>query len=223
MRPIWKGKILRARSFVHDGFWVRAHFVMSQGMWAALRGMPFFVHLHRRASCSDIAASCEVEMHKPKAECLEQQLCDAYSSDPKSSTGSNWEAGWEEYFEPINGIPRRQIYQRWRPENIVELSCDAAWYFNAGIMGGDTMVSIYAETWQQASMYRARNAALVAKWVRVRPDLLAQAEVEWRRITRGAGPVIGVHLRGTDKFILPKVPPERYYELIDAFLAAHQD
>ena len=32
----WRGKVLRARSFVHDGFWVRAHFVLMQGMFAAL-------------------------------------------------------------------------------------------------------------------------------------------------------------------------------------------
>mmetsp|Transcript_27876 Transcript_27876/g.63983 ORF Transcript_27876/g.63983 Transcript_27876/m.63983 type:complete len:459 (-) Transcript_27876:1468-2844(-) len=214
LRTVWKNKILRVRSFVHDGFWVRAHFVLSQGMWASLRGIPFFVHLHRNASCADITAACEAETHIPHADCLVQHICDAYSSQGES--------GWEEYFEPINRVPLRDIYRRWREENIVEMSCDAAWYFNAGIMGGDPMVSIYAETWEQASLYRARNAQLVAKWVRVRPDILRMANQEWGRITRG-GTVIGVHLRGTDKFISPKVPPEQYFELIDAFLTAHQE
>ena len=89
------------------------------------------------------------------------------------------------------------------------------------MLGGHTDVGIYATDWKTASAFRERNAALVAAWVRVRPSIRAQAEAEWRRITRGATAVIGVHLRGTDKFVMPKVPPERYYALIDAFVSSH--
>jgi|Transcript_23566 hypothetical protein len=222
MRPIWHGRMLRVRGFVHDGFWVRAHFVLSQGMWASLRQIPFFVELHRHASCHDLAAACTVETAVSMDECLERQLCDAYSSDPHSATGAGGASGWEEYFRPINDIPLRELHKTLRPESIVELSCHAAWYYNAGIMGGNPQVSIYAETWAIAAAYRARNSALVAKWVRVQPYILKLADSEWQRITRGRGAVIGVHLRGTDKFILPKIPPASYYEFIDAFLAHNQ-
>ena len=45
-------------------------------------------------------------------------------------------------------------------------------------------------------MYRARNAELVARWVRVRADIQAQADAEWQRIVgKGTRKVIGVHLR----------------------------
>ena len=90
------------------------------------------------------------------------------------------------------------------------MSTETAWGFG------------YPASWAQALQVRQRNAALVAAWVRVRADIRAQADAEWRRVVpRGAGPVIGVHLRGTDKFVMPKVPPARYYALIDAFMERH--
>ena len=90
------------------------------------------------------------------------------------------------------------------------MSTEAAWGFG------------YPASWAQALQVRQRNAALVAAWVRVRADIRAQADAEWRRVVpRGAGPVIGVHLRGTDKFVMPQVPPARHSALIDAFMERH--
>ena len=68
---------------------MRAHFVMTQGLWASLRGMPFVVQLHRNASCRRAG----------------QGSCDAYSSEGAG-------AGWEEYFEPIGGTPAAQVHSR---------------------------------------------------------------------------------------------------------------
>jgi hypothetical protein len=42
----------------------------------------------------------------------------------------------------------------------------------------------------------------------------------WRARSRH---IIGVHMRGTDKVVMPKVPPEAYFPLLDAYLAAHDD
>ena len=211
--PGWRGKILRVRAFVKDGFYVRVHFVLTQGIWAAMRGIPFFVHLNAGASCSKISSTCKAETRHSHNECMRTfKTCDAYSDGN----------GWEEYFEPINGISTDQIYRTVDPGRIVELDCQAAWYFNQGVLGGHTDVGIYAQDWKVAHAFRQRNAALVAAWVRVRADIRAQADAEWRRVVpRGAGPVIGVHLRGTDKFVMPKVSPARYYALIDAFMERH--
>ena len=88
-------------------------------------------------------------------------------------------------------------------------------------MGGHTDVGVYATDWKTAAAFRERNAALVAAWVRVKQSIHAQADAEWQRITKGAAALIGVHLRDTDKFVSPKVPPERYYALIDAYVAQH--
>ena len=147
--------------------------------------------------------------------------CDAYSTP--SDDGSS---GWEEYFEPIGGMAVREVYTSTPEADIIELSCSAAWYANEGVMGGRMATEAewgggYPRTRQEAVQMRTRNAALVAAWVRVRPSIRAQADAEWQRITQGATSVIGVHLRGTDKFVMPKVPPERYYALIDAFLSSH--
>ena len=211
LRPEWQGKIVRARAFVSDGFFVRVHMVMTQGIWASLRGLPFFAQLHGDASCADLRNACLGERYSTTTECRRRKTCDAYSDQD----------GWEDYFEPIHGKPLRRVLRNVSESRIIELSCPAAWYFNQGVLGGHTDVGIYATAWQTAVAFRERNAALVAAWVRVKPSIRAQADAEWRRITRGATAVIGVHLRGTDKFVMPKVPPERYYALIDAYVAQH--
>ena len=211
LRPEWQGKLVRVRAFVSDGFFVRVHMVMTQGIWASLRGLPFFAQLHGDASCSDLKRACVDERYSSRAVCFKHKTCDAYSDQD----------GWEEYFEPIYGQSLRSTLQNTSEERIIELSCPAAWYFNQGVLGGHTDVGIYASDWKTATAFRERNAALVAAWVRVRPSIRAKADAEWKRITRGATAVIGVHLRGTDKFVMPKVPPQRYYALIDAYIAQH--
>eukprot|EP00966_Prymnesium_polylepis_P093772 2169810-Prymnesium_polylepis.1 len=151
MRPEWRGKVLRVRSFVDDGFWVRAHFVMAHGLWASLRGLPFFVDLHANASCEHIDASCAAERAQPHVDCAARQTCDAYSSG-----GTAWRApGWEEYFEPVGGVPSREVYRRTPAERLIELSCGAGWYVTEGLMGGrmstkEAWGSGYPQDWRGA-------------------------------------------------------------------------
>ena len=118
-RHFWEGKVLRVRSFVNDGFWVRAHMVLTQGLWASLRGLPFFVHLHDHASCGDIETTCAAELAQSKATCLSKRTCDAYSSS------STLEAGWEEYFEPVGARSAREVYQTTPLHRILQLTCPA--------------------------------------------------------------------------------------------------
>lgn len=42
----------------------------------------------------------------------------------------------------------------------------------------------------------------------------------WRRRSRH---ILGIHVRGTDKVVRAKVPPEAHFPLVDAYLKAHQD
>ena len=193
--------VVRARSFVSDGFWARAHFVMTQGIWASLRGARFVADLHPHADCETVRATATTAP------------CDVYAdadSDP-----------WEAYFEPIYGLRAADI----RGGNqTTELDCAAALAQHLPDTNG-----VYPRTMAQAASYRARNAALVSEWVRIRHAVYHEAELEWRRLVRarigGRAPtpaVLGVHLRGTDKFITPKVGPERYLPLIDAFVRNHE-
>ena len=200
VRSLWQGKILRVRAFVDDGFWVRAHFVMAAGLWASLRGLPFFVHLHTNASCAHTAAACAAETSQPKELCTERRTCDAYSSPlGLGSARGGASPGWEEYFEPIHGRSAHDVYASTPMENIVEMSCAAGWFVTEGVMGGRMATkkawgSGYPEDWRGALAYRQRNAELVSAWVRVRADIRSLADSEWSRLVRGSPPVIGVHL-----------------------------
>ena len=40
----YKGKVLRVRTPIHDGFWVRALFTVALGSWASLSGIPTCTH-----------------------------------------------------------------------------------------------------------------------------------------------------------------------------------
>jgi hypothetical protein len=260
VRTEWRGKILRVRSFVQDGFWVRAHFVLTQGMWASMRHLPFFVDLYEGgAACSGLSDNCTAHtpLHSSSKDGRRldtahgisrrrvserrhgatpispsrppcKRLCDAYSSLQEDSSVHDphgVDAGWEEYFDPINGIPAREMRRRYAGDaNVLEMSCAAGWFFNRGVLGGQVNAEIYALNWQRATAYRERNAALVRAWVRVRERIRQRADAEWDRLIRRAqgAAVIGVHLRGTDKYQSPKVPPEQYFGLIDAFFRHHR-
>ena len=70
----------------------------------------------------------------------------------------------------------------------------------------ETAPNLHAHRFTPAARTIGRNAALVAAWVRVRADVRERAEAEWRRIIGAqTTAVIGIHLRGTDKYQTPKV------------------
>eukprot|EP00966_Prymnesium_polylepis_P036076 836751-Prymnesium_polylepis.1 len=71
--------------------------------------------------------------------------------------------------------------------------------------------------------YRAAAHRLFANGSLVRPPLRARADrafAPWRAVS---GHVLGVHLRGTDKVVQKKVPPEAYFPFVDAWIEAHDD
>ena len=57
----------------------------------------------------------------------------------------------------------------------------------------------------------------------VRPEIRSRAIEIFAAWRRRSAHVLGVHMRGTDKVVRRKVPPEAYFVFIDAYLAAHAD
>ncbi len=84
VEPRWRGKVLRARFWHKDGFWVRAQMVTKQAMWAGERGLPFFVHPYRSNCMHDSSGA----------------KCDAYAP----AEGPHAADAWEHYFEPIEQV-----------------------------------------------------------------------------------------------------------------------
>ena len=176
--------------------------VLKQALWATARGIPFFVDLHGGANvtCGSVRGTTRV--------------CDAYAGPQIDSDG------WSSYFEPI---PKRlAIDGSGVKPKVVEMDCVAAAYYYDP--------DIYPMNVDSAQTIRLRMSRLVAQWLRVRPKLLAQANHEWTsRVLRPdprpgtAVSTLGVHLRGSDKSILPRVDPAAYWPLIDAFLATHSN
>ena len=199
---------LRIRSPLADGFWVRALFVIAQAIWATLNTHRFYVQLHAGAgaSCRVLRARCA-----NASACMTRTRCDAYF-DPTSMPGAD---GWSEFFEPIGADARRV-------STTLELECNAAWSLYTAGAKKDGALGIYPKSIAAARRYRQRNAEYVAQWVRVTPAVRAIADAEWRRrVPATARAVIGVHLRGTDKYVRKSFSPARYFAKVDAFLATH--
>jgi len=55
----------------------------------------------------------------------------------------------------------------------------------------------------------------------IRPEVLARAASLFAPWRARSSHIIGIHLRGTDKLVRPKVPPEAYFPLLDAYLSQH--
>ena len=119
---------------------------MTQGIWASLRGARFVADLHPRADCETVRATATTAP------------CDVYAdadSDP-----------WEAYFEPIYGLRAADI----RGGNqTTELDCAAALAQHLPDTNG-----VYPRTMAQAASYRARNAALVSEWIRIRTTFITR-------------------------------------------------
>ena len=202
-----RGKVLRVRSPVSDGFFVRALFVLSQGEWATIARVPFFVDLH--------SATCDT-----KARNATPRSCDAYEGGG-GGAGAGGSSGdpWEAYFEPIGGVPKAQLAARVDESQMVELNARAAWTAN--------MMSepIYPKTAAEARIVRSRMAVKVGAWVRVTRAIHRKADAQWSQFLSGVGNsgvrVLGVHIRGTDKFLGMVCQPDKYFALIDAYIAAH--
>ena len=89
----------------------------------------------------------------------------------------------------------------------------------------------YTQTYTGGNAYDAprrqqlRTAAnsLFGNGTLIRPEALRRADdlfVPWRAASRH---ILGLHVRGTDKVVAKKVPPEAYFPFVDAWIAAYPD
>ena len=205
---------VRARAPINDGFWVRALFVMNTGMWATAQGLPFFVELDVNATCGTVGVArhtCGFESMQPLEMCLNLTTCDGYF-DPLLS-----EPSWEQYFEPVHNVSSASAVAA--SDHVVELDAIAAWDLQQRVWPA------YPETYASSVELRTLRAAQVAAWVRPNAQVRTALDREWseqvlsRCAVRQSPPrVLGVHMRGTDKFLSSKVGPDAYFPLIDAFL-----
>lgn len=75
---------------------------------------------------------------------------------------------------------------------------------------------------QWIAVNRARAYPVVKEFIRVRPELVEQSEARFSQLV-GGKPVLGLHMRGTDKFVTRKVEVSNYMYQADRFLRYHED
>jgi len=199
---------LRIRTPVTDGFWVRALMVLSQIFFATQMGIQTVtIEPHVDAKCGNPQETCTHEVAVSLEECVDQEYCDVYIEDGN---------GWTEFWEPVNAlnITNRSAGAIVTESRVVELHYNFAWllYFQ---------FFHYPSSYTQAQEIRLKMAAMVGHYVKVRQRVMWLVDENWLRMTKGeAQPVLGVHIRGTDKYIGQRHPPRVYFPLIDAYLTA---
>ena len=130
---------------------------------------------------------------------------------------------WEDYFEPVSPV---RLGDAGLAERSCQLRSREMWYlhhnssasvFTHAYGAHRSKAARYDAAWFDAN--RRRAAAVLSRHVRVLPHVSAAADAFWRRIPRG--PVLGLHVRGTDKKVGgPIVRPPAYVPYVEAFLQA---
>jgi hypothetical protein len=147
-----------------------------------------------------------------------------------SVAGGRLDSVWDYYFEPLSdyrlGAATLPNGSRVRSVQVASMPLLYRDQLLGGFDGG-RLVSAYGRTdvydgawWLQ----RRRTAnAYLRRYVRVRPELLARVAAQRALWARGGPmpPLLGVHLRGTDKVVRRKVLPARYFPWVDAYVRAH--
>ena len=150
--------------------------------------------------------------------------------------GSNM---WDYFFEPVADFSYRQIQQKVRDshseirrDDIVTLTSDNVWYLHlycpkslySFAYGLNKDIQQNAEF---AKHQREKAHELMEKYIRVKPEIQQIVDAFMARHMTGQ-PVLGIHLRGTDKGfqdenkeLLKILGPEQYREHIDAYLEEH--
>lgn len=130
---------------------------------------------------------------------------------------ARFDDNWLEYFAaPTDVRPSKD-----REAGVIQLSCGSAFRIYHYEM--NRRHSIYPSTMQQAVLARAAHSEQLKRWFRIQPEIVTAAQMMWnttleRTIALSLPPaVLGVHMRGTDKFIGRRVLPDEYWPLIDAW------
>jgi len=212
------GKTLRLRLPLSDGFFVRALMVSIVGNVAAQCGAPFFVDPAISPGCTTLNKTCDPSLSGlvspgDSSDCVSRHVCDAYYD---ASLANN---SWEQYFEPVGDETAAEANVRLASSPVAELSGELSWalFIQNTPFGAKSDYASWTET-------RTTFAGLAALFVRVRSSIKEQAAQIWKDdvTSKGATKVLGVHMRGTDKFLSRKVEPEEYFSYIDSYISAQE-
>ena len=146
---------------------------------------------------------------------------------------------WEQYFEPVSNFSLAQVKPPNEPGRAVKydvrsLPSQEMWDLHMGNPKSvfaypygaykDILESGFNADWSHRM--RERASAAIRKYVRVKPHVSRRVEEAWRGRVGAAEntPVLGVHLRGTDKQAEiggAIIGPAGYAEAIERWLLAH--
>mmetsp|Transcript_6294 Transcript_6294/g.15201 ORF Transcript_6294/g.15201 Transcript_6294/m.15201 type:complete len:428 (-) Transcript_6294:4-1287(-) len=145
---------------------------------------------------------------------------------------------WEYYFLPISHVRPRNGSSKanndatftWAQERRLHMSNDAvkAYYYGKAHDSISNKERLKRNRYDEQFYLRHRTLAhrMVSEYVRVRPELFREVE---RYVAENFNnkPVLGVHMRGTDKIASagggPIVPAQEYHEYINDFLMSEAE
>ena len=130
---------------------------------------------------------------------------------------------WDYFFEqPTAWRPGAPRVGGRRVRSVQVVSPEQLFY---GAEGTYAQTYVGGAAYDGARMLARRRAAhaVFANGSLVRPPLLERARRVFARWRARSAHILGAHVRGTDKVVSKKVPPEAYFPFIDGWLAAHAD
>ena len=203
----------------NHGLFAQVERVLNQLHLAEYLGLPPYVYLGRKVHAAPW--SCDVGENQ-------------YFSAAYTQHGGNV---WEYYFEQVSTYEIGSPTLQGRPVRLLMASAEDA-RRHAIYVSRDAVTSYFEFKRYDKDLHEIRTrvrrmgALLVGKWVRIKPEIRKEAAGmlrEWRggggSAADGGGgamtPLLGVHLRGTDKVTHPKIPIQRFFKPIDAYLQAY--
>lgn len=139
-----------------------------------------------------------------------------------SKHGSNM---WDYYFEPVGRIPKptaRVITlssrMLWRLHHESKASVYAYYYGRHASKRAEG----YDDEWYKKMRLRAHG--VLSRHVRLKPHVQTALDEFWRRELAWRRPVLGLHIRGTDKLVSvggAVVPPSSYIWHVDQYIGKH--
>ena len=189
----------------NHGLFAQVERVLNQLYYAETRGLTPYIYLGQRVFNS-------------------HDSCDqGFNQYYEESRGDNV---WEYYFDQVSDYRLGDPEWKGRPVRLLVASeNDVRRYMIT--KAGDAVTSYFAfkeynDAWHNIRLrVRAIAYQLLSRWVRIKPELRQRAGKLIREWRMQSNYLIGVHLRGTDKAVHPKVPLERYTRYVDAYMNHH--
>ncbi len=143
---------------------------------------------------------------------------DCYTSKSNERKGTEF---WERWFTPVGDKTWRDVSE----DDVWEFSQDSiktAYYDYRNIHAYPYDAKNDWGTPKWIADMRARAAPIMKEFINVRPELVSESKKFYEK-SFGTTPTIGMHMRGTDKFVTGKVKVSEFDVQADRFLKLHED